>query len=84
MNARERMLAIGVLVVVVLAGGGFLFHNLFLAPLEERKQSIVAMQQDIQKKEDRIHQIQADLPRLDRWRRLSLPKTIAAASRRKS
>src|SRR5438132_3689046 len=73
MNARERMLAIGVLVVVVLAGGGFLFHNLFLAPLEERKQSIVAMQQDIQKKEDRIHQIQADLPRLDRWRRLSLP-----------
>ena len=73
MSPRERLLAVCVLLVVVLLVGGFLFHSLFLGPLEQHNQEIQAMRQQIQTKQDRVRQIEADLPRLDRMRRMSLP-----------
>jgi hypothetical protein len=73
MNPRERFLAIGVLAVVVLAGGAFLFHQLFWTPLGEREASIAALQQDIEKKLDRIRQVETERVKLERWKQLSLP-----------
>jgi hypothetical protein len=79
MNPRERMLALGVLLVVVLAGGAFLFHQLFFVPLQEREASIQALQQDIDKKQERIFQVEADRPKLERWKQLSLPADVDMA-----
>jgi len=79
MNARERMLAIAVLLVVVLLVGGFFFKTMFLSPLAERNESILALRDEISKKQERVHQIEADLPRLERWRVLSLPPDVSKA-----
>src|SRR5260370_20065 len=73
MRPRERLLAVAGLLVVVRLVGGFLFHSLLLGPLEQHNQEIQAMRQQIQTKQDRVRQIEADLPRLDRMRRMSLP-----------
>ena len=81
MNARERILALAAVTVVILAGGGFLFKFLFLDAMAALDGQIVAAQQDRQKK-------QADLarekeeeqtvllgdPRLKEWTKLSLPE----------
>jgi hypothetical protein len=81
MNPRERLLALGVLLVVVLAGGAFLFHQLFWAPLQDRDANILTLERDIDKKKDRILQVEADRPKLDRWRQLSLPADVDLAKR---
>src|SRR5258708_33324426 len=81
MNPRERLLAMGVLLVVLLAGTAILFHQLFLAPLRERDDNILALERDIQKKQDRIRQVEAEKPKLDRWRQLSLPPDVVLAKR---
>ncbi len=73
MNPRERMLAVGVLAVVVLAGAVFLFRSFFWLPLEERDASIASLQQELDKKRERINQVLADRPKLERWKQLSLP-----------
>jgi hypothetical protein len=81
MNPRERMLAMGVLLVVVLAGGLFLFHRLFLVPLEERDQNIARLEQEVQTKRDHIQEVIAQFPKLERARQLSLPANADLAKR---
>jgi hypothetical protein len=76
MNPRERLLALGVLSVVVLAGTAFLFHRLFWIPLESKTAQMQALQQDVDKKRERIRQVMADKRRLDRWQQLSLPPDV--------
>jgi hypothetical protein len=72
-NSRERILLLAILLVVALVGGGFLVHSLLLAPLDDRDMSILALQEEIDQKQQRVNQIQANLPRLQRWKMLSLP-----------
>lgn len=81
MNPRERILALGVLAIIVVAVGAFLFHQLFFEPLQNRNASIVAMQDDLEKKEERVRQINAERQRLARYRQLSLPADANVARR---
>jgi hypothetical protein len=73
MTQRERTLATGVLAALALAGGAFLFNLFFLGPLRERDQAIEALNNDIAAKRDRIQQVTAQKPKLERWRQESLP-----------
>jgi len=73
MTTRERFLAGGVLSVLILAGGGFLVQMLFLGPLKERKTRIIQLQQDVDEKQARVDQINADKAKLKRWELISLP-----------
>ena len=66
MNSRERMLAAGVLGVLVLVAVVFLFHQLYLVPLQERNANIQTIRHDIETKQEQIQQVQAELPRLER------------------
>ncbi len=81
MNQRERILAVGVLSVVILAVGGFLFKWLFLDSLYRVNADIEAAKADISKKEDdkqkEMDDEQALLredPRVAHWNILSLPE----------
>ena len=73
MNARERILAIAVLSILVIVGGFFLVQALFLGPLQKKSESIAILQDQIDKKTARVEEIQAELHLLDRWKSLSLP-----------
>ena len=76
MNPRERMLAICVLTLIVVGGGAFMFHQLFWSPLQKSSESILAMQDQIDKKIARVHEIQAEMPQLEKWRALTLPTSV--------
>jgi hypothetical protein len=73
MNARERILAIAVLSILVLVGGFFLVQALFLGPLQKKSEAIAILQDQIDKKTLRVEEIQGELHLLDRWKSLSLP-----------
>jgi hypothetical protein len=79
MNARERMLAIAVLSILVIVGGFFLVQALFLGPLQKKSESIAILQDQIDKKTARVQEIQAELPQLDHWKSLSLPSELQIA-----
>src|SRR5256885_1511152 len=81
MNPRERMLAMVVLGLVVLAGSGVMAHQFILVPLRERNQTIVALRQDLESKQDRIAQVQALKPKMEAWRQMSLPASSDLARR---
>src|SRR4051812_28177351 len=81
MNARERILAIGVLAVVAIVGGFFVVQGFLLSPLKKSSESIAILQDQIDKKTARVQEIQAELPLLDRWRSLSLPSDVDVSRR---
>jgi hypothetical protein len=72
-NPRERLLVLVILLVAALVGGYFLVHSLLLAPLGDREARIRTLQDDNDQRQTRINQIEASLPRLQRWKMLSLP-----------
>ncbi len=74
MNPRERILAMGLLGVLVLVGGYFaLVKPFYLDALRDRDANIARLKKDIRERYDRMAQIQRDMPKLQRWRQLSLP-----------
>jgi hypothetical protein len=80
MTARERVLATGVLSVVVLLGGGMLFHLFIYTPLSELQSRVAVARQDLMTKEGERDKEKVDKerllrfnPRLAEWKRLSLP-----------
>lgn len=81
MNPRERILAFGVLGVVILAGGAFLAYQFYLVPLQDRDASISALKLEIDRKRDEIRKVVAERPKLERWRQLSLPTDTDLARR---
>ena len=66
MNTRERILAIGVLAILVIVGGFFLVQAVFLGPLQKKSESIAILADQIDKKTARVEEIQAELPKLER------------------
>src|SRR5207245_1362239 len=76
MTQRERSLAIGMLVAAVLGGAVCFFYKVVWAPLQELDTSILTLQQDIEQKEERMHETVAGKARLERWRLLSLPSNL--------
>ena len=80
MTARERVLATGVLSVVVLLGGGMLFHLFLYTPLSELQNRVATARADLKTKQEELAKEQRDRervlklnPRLAEWRRISLP-----------
>ena len=81
MNPRERLLAIVVLGIVCVTGVGVLFYQFLLVPLHAQETNIASLREDIQKKRDRIADVEAEKPKLDWWRHLSLPADADLARR---
>src|SRR5439155_22275487 len=81
MNPRERTLALAILVAVTLAGGAFLFHQLYFVPLREYEEQIAAAQKENDLKEQRREKVLAQRPQLKEWRELSLPGDVARSQR---
>jgi hypothetical protein len=74
MNPRERILAMGLVGVLAIVGGYFaLLKPFYFDALKERDATIARLQKDITERSDKVQQIQRDLPKLERWRVLSLP-----------
>ncbi|CAN5317307.1 hypothetical protein BH10PLA2_BH10PLA2_23310 [soil metagenome] len=80
MNARERLLAFVVLGFLGVAVGGFLFHTFFWSPLQKAEDSIIGLREQIEKKNARVAEIQAQEPTLARWKALTLPSDVKLAS----
>lgn len=76
MNPRERMLAMVVLSIAVLAGGAYLCCTFFLAPLGEMDERLARVRDEVKQKEARIQQIEAAKARLSVYKQLSLPKQL--------
>jgi hypothetical protein len=82
MNQRERFLTVGLLALILLGGGAFLFHVLFWQPLENLKSRIASVRKDLDTKEkerdslekERQRVLRVD-PRLGEWRKISLPES---------
>jgi hypothetical protein len=72
-NTRERLLALVLLLVVVLGGVAFLVHRLLFVPLDDADGRISYLEDQVSQKEGRVRQVLASLPRLQRWKMLSLP-----------
>lgn len=81
MTTRERILATTFLLVVVAAGGAFLFKQLFLDRLTTRQNAVDKLRKDIQDKELYIAQVLKDRQRLERMQLLSLPQDPDLARR---
>jgi hypothetical protein len=80
MTARERALATGVLSVVILLGGGMLFHLFVYTPLTELRARVATARANLEAKQEELAKEQRDKerilklnPRLSEWKRISLP-----------
>jgi hypothetical protein len=81
MTARERVLAIGSLLVIAVVAGGFLFYQFLFVPLQNRDQTLQSVRAELEKKQERVREVMASRPKLDRWRALSLPADTDLARR---
>jgi hypothetical protein len=72
-------IALGALVVV--GGGAFAFDKFFLSPLRELHAKRDQLEDKAYEKSTKRQQILADLPRLERWKQLSLPSDVELARR---
>ncbi len=79
MTVRERFLAMGVLGFVTLAGVALIVSQFVVSPLRERGRSIDKLKSDIAEKRDRIATILAEKPKMELWRKQSLPADIGLA-----
>jgi hypothetical protein len=82
MNQRERFLTVGLLALIVLGGGAFLFHFLFWQPLENLKSRIASVRRELDTKEKERDTLEKERqkilhvdPRLGEWRKISLPES---------
>jgi hypothetical protein len=66
-------MAVILLTLVTVGGGGFAFYQLFWKPYDLRQRSVASLRIDIEKKEVRKKQIEDDQPKLERLQQLSLP-----------
>lgn len=81
MSTRERLLAYVLLGVILVVGVGFFGYLLYLSPLRDRETRLASLSDELDKKGREIEQIQRDLPRLERWKQLSLPTDLDLARR---
>jgi hypothetical protein len=80
MTARERVLATGVLGVVILLGGGMLFHLFVYTPLTELRARVATARANLEAKQEELAKEKRDKerllklnPRLAEWKHISLP-----------
>ncbi|HEY8506072.1 MAG TPA: hypothetical protein VIL46_15910, partial [Gemmataceae bacterium] len=80
-ETRERFTALLLLGVIFLAGGGFLGYQFLYRPVADRDASIRELQKQIADREQRIAKIGKALPRLEQYKKLSLPADVDLARR---
>lgn len=81
MNPRERFLALILVVLLVVAGGGFGFVQLFWRPLENYRTRIAAENEELATKMVQLKQARDSLVQLQRYRQMSLPADPDRAKR---
>jgi hypothetical protein len=81
MNPRERLLAMIVLGFVVLGGLGFMAYEFVLAPIDERRASLLTLQTEVDEQQLRINQALALRSKLAAWKQLSLPADVDLSRR---
>jgi hypothetical protein len=68
-----------VLGLILLAGVGLMVYQFIAAPLRDRSRTIGRIKSEIAEKEARRDQILADKPKLELWRKQSLPADVGLA-----
>jgi hypothetical protein len=81
MNPRERILAIAVVSLVLVAGLGMMFYQFYLSPYRAKKANLDQLTKQGDTKEARIKEIAGQRAQLERYRQQSLPADINAAKR---
>lgn len=82
MNPRERFLAVVLVAVTLLLGGGYLAYRLVWAPWTDRTRTLARLKTEEIDKLREIGKINNDdRPRLAKWRQLSLPADVEGAKR---
>ena len=81
MNSRERFLALILVVLLVVVGGGVGFVQLFWKPLEDYQTRIAAENEEISTKIIQLKQARDSLVRLQGYRQMSLPADPDRAKR---
>ncbi len=71
----------GVVGVMASVAGAFLFHQFYLVPLHERDLGIQNAREEVEERSKQFARIRAELPRLERFRQLSLPADVDLARR---
>jgi hypothetical protein len=79
MTVRERYLAMGVLGFITLAGVGLMVLQFIVSPLRDRKHNMDRLEGEIAEKQAKIFSIQAEKPKMELWRKQSLPADINLA-----
>lgn len=73
MNPRERALAILLVGVIILGGGGFLGYRFVYVPWSNRTKDLLRLTKEAEAKKQRLAEIEAHRAELARWKVLSLP-----------
>jgi hypothetical protein len=81
MTQRERVLASGVIGVLVVAAGAVLVNTFYLQPLQAKERAIVTARQDRDAKEEQLRKALADRLRLENYRQLSLAPDVFLSRR---
>jgi hypothetical protein len=79
MNTRERLLAITVIGIVIVAGLGVMFYQFYLSPYRTRETNLTQLRKQTEAKEARINEIAAQRAQLERYRQESLPADLDVA-----
>ena len=82
MNPREQALAILLICVIILGGGGFFGYQFVYVPYSTRTSKIAEKKRDIAKQLARLDEIDKGRPNLARWTALSLPADPDVARRK--
>jgi hypothetical protein len=79
MTGRERFLAMGVVVLIILGAAALMGHQFILAPLNNRANALDALNKEVEAREKRVAEIYAEKPKLESWQKLSLPADVSLA-----
>lgn len=79
MNLRERKLALLLLGVLLLIGGGIIAYPTLVVPIRERRERIKTVQDEIAKANETVEKVQRDQARWEKARALSLPADVDTA-----
>jgi hypothetical protein len=81
MNPRERLLAIAVVSLVLVAGLGVMFYQFYLSPYRAKQANLAQLTKQGETKEARIKEIAGQRAQLERYRQQSLPAELDVAKR---
>jgi hypothetical protein len=79
MSARERILAIAVIGLIIVAGVGVVFYQFYLSPARTKQARLEQLRTESDTKQTRVNVILSQRPQLERYRQQSLPAELEVA-----